>query len=909
MQKLTPMMAQYKAIKEQYSDAILMFRLGDFYEMFFEDALEASKILQITLTSRDKNSETKTPMCGIPYHAVDNYLGKLTRAGKKVAICDQVTAPDGKGIVQREVIRVVTPGTTFDSGILDEKSNNFIVALVGAKEGFGLAYCDVTTGEFKVTSAANGRDLEAEIAKVGPSECIMARELLEEPRVKALLANFKNTYTFAYTFGGDGEEFLKKHFGVQSLKIFGLEDEKLLNQVAAMLMSYLKETQKTDLGHVQKIVKYEARESMPLDRTLIRNLEIFQNNYDGKREGSLMWVMDHTLNAMGGRALRQAVLNPLIEKAAIEARLALVEKLVNNSSLLREVREEMGKIYDIERLLSRLSLGIGNARDLNALRVSLEVMPKVRTVIEGELGELSAEIENLDELCGLIAAAIREESPLSVRDGGMIASGYNPELDDLRNISTEGKTFIADLQAREAKRSGIGSLKVKFNKVFGYYIEISNANRGEVPEDYIRKQTLVNAERYITPELKEYEEKVLTAEDKIKELEYNLFHEVRMAVVEKMLVIQRTARTVGRLDMLASMAELAVSNNYCKPEISEGTGDGAELAIVGGRHPVVEVLVGRENFVGNDCKMGIFSEAKSGDSSQTEAENRATESCPRGQLLEGPGAERAPASEANFSLITGPNMGGKSTYLRQVALTVLMAQIGSFVPAKSARIGLVDRIFTRIGASDHMSRGESTFMVEMQEAAYILNNASERSLIILDEIGRGTSTYDGVSIAWAMMEYIHDTIGARTLFATHYHELIDLAEKLPKAENLSVAVRENEQEGVVFLYKIINGATDKSYGIEVAKLAGLNAEIVGRARGVLGQLESKHIKRMKGNPDQLGLFLEEKKDERIERVGLEVAEKPAESPLLIELKNLDINKMTPLEAMQKLSEMKEKNNN
>lgn len=890
MQKLTPMMAQYKAIKEQYSDAILMFRLGDFYEMFFEDALEASKILQITLTSRDKNSETKTPMCGIPYHAVDNYLGKLTRAGKKVAICDQVTAPDGKGIVQREVIRVVTPGTTFDSGILDDKANNFIAALVGAKEGFGLAYCDVTTGEFKVTSAANGRDLEAEIAKVGPSECIMARELLEEPRVKALLANFKNTYTFAYTFGGDGEEFLKKHFGVQSLKIFGLEDEKLLNQVAAMLMSYLKETQKTDLGHVQKIVKYEARESMPLDRTLIRNLEIFQNNYDGKREGSLMWVMDHTLNAMGGRALRQAVLNPLIEKAAIEARLALVEKLVNNSSLLREVREEMGKIYDIERLLSRLSLGIGNARDLNALRVSLEVMPKVRTVIEGELGELSAEIENLDELCGLIAAAIREESPLSVRDGGMIASGYNPELDDLRNISTEGKTFIADLQAREAKRSGIGSLKVKFNKVFGYYIEISNANRGEVPEDYIRKQTLVNAERYITPELKEYEEKVLTAEDKIKELEYNLFHEVRMAVVEKMLVIQRTARTVGRLDMLASMAELAVSNNYCKPEISEGTGDGAELAIVGGRHPVVEVLVGRENFVGNDSVMGVLERAEV----KKDDDSGATKSCPRGQI---------------FSLITGPNMGGKSTYLRQVALIVLMAQIGSFVPAKSARIGLVDRIFTRIGASDHMSRGESTFMVEMQEAAYILNNASERSLIILDEIGRGTSTYDGVSIAWAMMEYIHDTIGARTLFATHYHELIDLAEKLPKAENLSVAVRENEQEGVVFLYKIINGATDKSYGIEVAKLAGLNAEIVGRARGVLGQLESKHIKRMKGNPDQLGLFLEEKKDERIERVGLEVAEKPAESPLLIELKNLDINKMTPLEAMQKLSEMKEKNNN
>lgn len=878
MQKLTPMMAQYKAIKENFQDAILMFRLGDFYEMFFEDALTASKILQITLTSRDKNSETKTPMCGIPYHALDNYLGKLTKAGKKVAICDQVTSPDGTGIVQREVVRVVTPGTTFDNGILDEKSNNFIAALVGAKEGFALAQCDITTGEFKVTGAANGRELEAEMAKVSPSECIMARELLESAQMQEVFKNFKNTYTFPFEFKADGEEFLKEHFGVQSLKIFGLEGEKLLNQASATLMNYLKETQKTDLGHVQKIVKYEARESMALDRTLIRNLEIFQNNYDGKREGSLMWVMDHTLNAMGGRALRQAVLNPLMKKVEIERRLGLVEKLVNNSSLLREVREEMGKIYDIERLLSRLSLGIGNARDLNALRVSFEVLPKVKAVIASDLSELSEEIENLDELCVVIARAIREEAPLSVRDGGMIAEGYNAELDSLRNISTEGKTFIRELQEREAKRSGIGSLKVKFNKVFGYYIEISNSNRGAVPEDYIRKQTLVNAERYITPELKEYEEKVLTAEDRIKELEYNLFHEVRMAVVERIVAIQRTARAVGRLDMLASLAFLAVTNNYCKPEISEAK----EILIENGRHPVVEVLVGRENFVGNESAQGSAERALAS-----------------GAL----GAERT--MNPYFSLITGPNMGGKSTYLRQVALIVLMAQIGSFVPASKARIGLVDRIFTRIGASDHMSRGESTFMVEMQEAAFILNNASERSLIILDEIGRGTSTYDGVSIAWAMMEFIHDKLAARTLFATHYHELIDLAEKLSNAENLSVAVRENEKEGVVFLYKILKGATDKSYGIEVAKLAGLNGDIIGRARGVLGQLESKHIKRMRVNPDQLGMFMEEQK---VEREAQSVRE-TADSKFREELTSLDLNKMTPLEAMQKLHELKEKSNN
>lgn len=820
-------MAQYMKVKEQYPDSILMFRLGDFYEMFLGDALEASRILQITLTSRNKGSEDSTPMCGIPFHALDNYLPKLTKAGKKVAICDQVTAPNGKGIVEREVVRVVTPGTTFNENILESKANNYVGCIVIGEGRFGFAYCDITTGDFKTTEVT---DIYSELGRVSPAEII--GENIEK-------INFGCKFEFLTK--KNPSENLKMHFELQSLKAFGLEEKVLATKASSMLLEYLKETQKTEIKHVQKISFYDVSDFMPLDHACIRNLELFYTN-ENKKEGSLIWALDNTITPMGGRMIRNWLIAPLLKEEAVLERLNKVEFFVNDSSRLRAVRECLDKIYDIERLLSRLSLGTGNARDLIAMRDSLAVIPELAGLCPEE------ELYDFSELVELISRAINDEAPLSVRDGGMIKKGYHSELDELHCLSTEGKTFIKDLQEREAVRTGISSLKVRYNRVFGYYIEISKTNLSSVPEDYIRKQTLVNAERYITPELKEYEEKVLTAEDKIKTLEYELFYGVRMEVVKELVKIQKIARAVAEIDVLSTFAFNAANNNYCRPEIL----DNGEMEILNSRHPVVEKL--NRDFVPNDCVMG---------------------------------------DEKQFMLITGPNMGGKSTYLRQVALTVLMAQIGSFVPAESAKISLVDKIFTRVGANDNLSRGESTFMVEMQETAYILNNATARSLIILDEVGRGTSTYDGVSIAWAISEFIHDQIKAKTIFATHYHELIELAEKMPRACNLSVAVRENEREGVVFLYKIVEGGVDKSYGIEVAKLAGLPLDVVGRSRGVLAELESKHISRQKFNPDQISIFEREK-------AGISANEKK----IFEDIRGIDVNMLTPMEALQKLNEMK-----
>lgn len=839
-------MAQYKEIKSQYQDAILMFRLGDFYEMFFEDALEACKILQITLTARNKNGEDKIPMCGVPYHAVENYLLKLTRAGKKVALCDQVTQPNGKGIVQREVVRVVTPGTTFNENFLDQKSNNFISAIVYVGKQYGFAYGDLTTGEFRTTEFVNSTDLLNELNRINPAEFIGNADLIQ--KIKSINVT-KNLCAFPYEFSANAEEFLKKQFQVNSLKGFGLENRPAANQVIAMLLQYLQETQKTELKHIQKISFYEKSDFMQLDSNCIRNLELFYNSHDGKKEGSLIEVLDHTVNSMGGRLLRNWLLHPLLEAKKVSERLNKVEIFVKDSNLLREISETLMGIYDIERLLSRLSLGSGNARDLIAMKESLKIIPGLKDLISQVLPQISEELETFDELVDLIDQAIIEEPPLSLNDGGIIKKGYNDELDELLAISTEGKSYIKDLQTREIQRTGISSLKVKFNQVFGYYIEISKANLLQAPQDYIRKQTLVNAERFITPELKEYEEKVLNAQDRIVNLEYELFYKVRLEVVKEIVKIQKIAGIVAELDVLSSLAFLAVKNNYCKPEILEN----GDLEIIDGRHPVVEKVV--QDFIPNDCQFD---------------------------------------NERKFLMITGPNMGGKSTYLRQIALISLMAQIGSFVPAKSANLPIVDRIFTRVGASDNLARGESTFMVEMNETSAILNQATEKSLIILDEVGRGTSTYDGVSIAWAISEYLHDKIGAKTLFATHYHELIELAEKLPYAQNLSVAVRENEKEGVVFLYKIVAGGVDKSYGIEVAKLAGLPIEVVSRARGVLKEMEKRQVKNLKNSNDQISLFPER------ESAGL----KHPINKFLEELKQLNVENLTPLQALQKLDEIK-----
>ncbi len=866
------MMAQYRQIKAQYPDCILMYRLGDFYEMFFEDALEAAKILQITLTARNKNGENSAPMCGIPYHAVEGYLCKLTRAGKKVAICDQITEPTGKGIVQREVMRVVTPGTTFDENIIDGRANNYVACVAaegqpetGKETKFALAYADITTGEFRVTELIGYKKLEEELMRIGPAECVLGSELLA---VLNPLLQGKNIYLFPYDYSKEAGVELQKSFGVNSLQGFGLAGKKQATLATGMLFEYLKETQKTELKHIQKINYYETSEFMPMDQSLIRNLELFYTG-QGKKEGSLINILDQTVSPMGGRMLRNWLMHPLLEKIEIDKRLENVKKIAENSSLMRELRDSLGKIHDMERLLSRLSLGSGNARDLIAMRESLKVIPDLKNLIQVSFVEYFSALDELGGLVELIEKAIVDEPPHTVREGGMIKKGFNAELDELLGISTEGKGFIVDLQQREIQRTGINSLKVRFNGVFGYYIEISKANlaaadsrrhgalaSAAVPDDYTRKQTMVNAERFITPELKEYEDKVLNAEAGIKELEYELFYGVRMEVVKEILKIQRNAKVVAELDVLANLAYVAVKNNYCKPEIIEG----GEMEIKNGRHPVIEQLTFAKNFVPNDCSFD--------------------------------GARK-------FLLITGPNMGGKSTFLRQVALTVLLAQIGSYVPAERARISLVDRIFTRVGASDNLTRGESTFMVEMNETAFILNHATEKSLVILDEIGRGTSTYDGVSIAWAVMEFIHDKIGAKTLFATHYHELIELAEKLEKAGNLSVLVKENEKEGVVFLYKIVAGGVDKSYGIEVAKLAGLPVDLVSRARGVLSELENRHIRKTRVSPDQTGMF-EEQPGREHRRVS-EIENKLAE-----ELDKLDLNKMTPLEAMQKLHEMKGK---
>ncbi|MBL4695038.1 DNA mismatch repair protein MutS [Candidatus Gracilibacteria bacterium] len=835
MAKLTPMMAQYQEIKAQQQDCVLMFRLGDFYEMFFEDAVEAAEILQITLTARGK-SEDKIPMCGVPYHALDNYLAKLTRAGKKVAIAEQTTSPDGMGIVQREVARVVTPGTTFDHNILEQNANNYVAALVRGKSGFALAYSDVTTGEFRVSEYPESSDLEDEIMRLDLAEIICSEELAGSMR--DFLGKFSRLCVFPFLYAGSAERDLLQAFNLKSLVIFGLENRDLATRASGMLYAYLKETQKTDLKHIGKITYQERSDFMPLNEATVRNLELFYTTRGEKKFGTLISVLDQTMNSMGGRLLRKWLLHPLLEQSLIEARHDQVDKFVQNSSLLRQTRELLSKIYDIERLLSRLSLGSGGGRDLIAMKQSLQVVPELEALVNRGL-------QSLPELASLIGRAIKEDCPVLVRDGGVIADGYNQELDALRSLSSEGKSFIAELQRREIERTGINSLKVKFNKVFGYYIEISKNNLAAVPDDYIRKQTLVNAERYITPELKEYEEKVLSAEDKIKELEFELFYSVRMEVVKEISKLQALAREIAEVDVLSNFAFIAIKERFCRPQFGE------VFDLKNSRHPVVEKLFG--DFVPNDCEMN---------------------------------------SDANFLLITGPNMGGKSTYLRQVALTVLMAQIGSFVPCESAMMPIFDQIFTRVGASDNLSKGESTFMVEMQEVAYILNKATDRSLIILDEVGRGTSTYDGVSIAWAIVEHIHDEIGAKTLFATHYHELVELADSLACGKNLSVAVRENADEGVVFLYKIVEGAVDKSYGIEVAKLAGLPVGVVGRARGVLGELETKHIRRGVQSPGQMGMFREASSlDKKHKKV-------------IDGIKEMDTENMTPLQALGALDEIK-----
>jgi len=858
---MTPMMKQYQEAKRACPDALLLFRMGDFYELFYDDAKVAARTLNLALTSREKG-ENPVPMAGFPHHQLENYLGKLIAAGMRAAVCDQVEDPKkAQGLVRREVTRVVTPGTLTDDALLDPRQNNYLAA-VAPGEPVGLAWVDVSTGRF-VAAAFPPSQLADQLARIAPAECLLAEgpESLPAHLDGQMMVTRRPTWAFGQT---TGREALAKHFGTAGLEGFGFESDPADNQAiraAGAILDYLTETQRTSLEHLDRLTPYRVSGTLEIDEASRRSLEITRTIRGGRREGSLLAVLDQTITAMGSRLLAEWLANPLADAAAIDARLDGVAELVAEPALTAELRDMLRRVYDVERLLARITTGRSSPRDLSFLARTLRSLPAMKARLTARksrtLNQLEAEIDFCPDLRGRLESALVEECPLSSRDGGFMRDGYHGELDALRELAHGGKQWIARYQAQEVQRTGIPNLKVGYNKVFGYYLEVTNAHQEKVPAEYVRKQTVKNAERYITPELKEYEEKVLTADEKSKELEHELYLELREAVLAARRRLQGTAAVLARIDVLASLAELARQRNYCRPRIV----DEPVLRIVDGRHPVLDVVEPEGTFVPNDAELG-------GDS---------------GTIL----------------LITGPNMAGKSTYIRQVALIALMAQMGSFVPAREATIGIADRIFARVGASDELFRGQSTFMVEMTETARILNTATSRSLVILDEIGRGTSTYDGISLAWSVAEQLHEQIGCRTLFATHYHELTDLAGSLPRVKNLNVAVREWQDE-VVFLHKIVEGAADKSYGIHVARLAGVPRAVVERAKDVLAQLENEHVDalgRVKIARQRLG---SKKSDLQLTLFG------PADHPLLEEIRQVDVNGTAPLEALRLVQQWQEK---
>lgn len=870
MSDLTPLMNQYREIKRRYLDSILLFRMGDFYEMFDQDAVTASKVLDITLTARNKSKGIETPLCGFPYHAADGYIAKLIRHGFKVAVCEQVEDPKlAKGIVRREVIRVVTPGTVLDASILDAKDNNYLAAVYPANDIIGLALLDISTGDFiaaESPASSSLAEVDSILSRFTPREFVLPNGRGDASGLLKTLYQYSRVINHAddWTFDPDtARRILLEHFKVSSLDGFGVGDFTHGIAAAGAALRYIQESQKTELSNIRGIKPFRLSGSMILDATCQRNLELVKNTFDGTGRGALISVLDHTETAMGGRRLRQWLLNPLLDTDEINARLDAVVELKSDPVRLAELKRALGRVHDLERLISRATLGAGNARDLLALKRSFSALPDIKGMIQGPSSRLlSNMINNWDDLSDiyrLIDAAINDDPPYGLREGRLIKKGYSPELDALRLISSEGKGFIASIEQRERERTGISSLKVSYNKVFGYYIEVTKANLQAVPGDYIRKQTLTNAERFITQELKDYEEKVLGAEEKILDLEYRLFNDVRQEVASHIVRIQDMAGRIGLLDCLCSLAEVAQKNNYTRPVVNNGD----IIRIAEGRHPVIE-LVSEERFVPNDTFL----------------------TCSDNQMI----------------IITGPNMAGKSTYMRQVALIVIMAQMGSLVPAGEAEIGIVDRVFTRVGASDFLARGQSTFMVEMNETADILHNATKRSLIVLDEIGRGTSTFDGMSIAWAVAEYIHDKIGARTLFATHYHELTDLALTLPRVKNYTVAVKE-WGDRIIFLRRVIKGGADKSYGIQVARLAGLPLDLISRAKEVLSNLEKAEFDEH-GRPAAAGKDI--RSDAGLEQdMQLRIFGR-ADAGLAAEIRALDLDAMTPIEALNKLLELKKK---
>lgn len=875
MSQLTPMMEQYLKIKEKYRDAILFFRLGDFYEMFFEDAQIAARVLDIALTARNKGGGEKAPMAGVPYHSADSYIARLIDQGYKVAICEQLEDPaEADGLVERDVVRVITPGTIVESDILSDKDNNYLAAIVIYHDNLGFSYIDISTGEFYVTeiSLDNIDKLWDELDRIQPREIISADSLLEKKDFQLFCERNKVLVNELKGIKANGaEEILLAHFQVNSLSIYGLEDSSAALLAAGEVLNFVQETQKRTLKHIDRLSFYNLSDFMILDTATRRNLELTTSLRDNKKQGTLLQVLDKTLTSMGGRMLKKWINQPLINKRMIEERLDAIEELKENFILLQAIRSNIDGIYDLERILSRITYGSANARDLTALSYSLDKLPTLRKNLSllstDFFAKINKDFDTLEDITALLEKAIVDEPPLSIREGGIIRDGYNAELDELREIMRNGRQWITNLQASERERTGISSLKVGYNKIFGYYIEVTKANLDRVPEDYTRKQTLANSERYITPALKEMENRILSAEERINDLEYELFLEVREFIEINIERVRKAASIVALIDVISTLTLVAVENNYTKPIISEDM----VIEIKEGRHPVVEKMV-NDKFVPNDTYLDQDSH--------------------------------------RFLIITGPNMSGKSTYMRQVALIVLMAQIGSFVPASSARIGLVDRIFTRIGASDNLSTGQSTFMVEMNEVANILNNASARSLIILDEVGRGTSTYDGLSIAWAVSEYICDPakIGARTLFATHYHELTRLEEDKPGIKNYNVLVEENE-EGIHFLHKIVPGKASESYGIEVAKLAGLPAEIIEKANDILQELENNNKEIIqeeyndRARDRQEDIEIKEKSNRQL--ALFEANSNKVEDKIIEKLLNKNLLNITPLEAMNFLYQLQE----
>ncbi len=876
MAGMTPMMLQYVETKKQYNDCILFYRLGDFYEMFFEDAKLVSKELELTLTGKDCGLEERAPMCGVPYHAVDGYLTKLVSKGYKVAICEQVEdAKFAKGLVRREVTRIVTPGTNLNLQTMEESKNNYIMCIAHFPNKIGIAVSDVTTGDFYMTEADGISKLTDELYKYMPTEIICNDTFLMsgfdvtdlKDRLKIAVYSLKSWY-----FDEDGcRRCLLEHFKVDTLAGLGIEDFPSGLIASGALMQYLLETQKTQLSHITHITPYLSSRFMLLDSSTRRNLELTETLREKHKRGSLLWVLDKTKTAMGARQLRNDIEQPLLDINEINDRLDTIEQLCKNTVSRDEIREYLNPIYDMERLLGKVSYKSANPKDLIAFANSMEMLPHIKTVL-GEfdaklLHSINTQIDSLEDLFILIKNSICEEPPLLIREGGIIKEGFDKDIDHLRKAKTDGKNWLAQLEEEDRARTGIKNLKIKYNKVFGYYFEVTNSFKNLVPSDYMRKQTLVNAERYTTPRLKELEDTILNAEEKLNTLEYNLFCKIRDTIAAQLERIQKTAKAIARLDVFVSLSVVAEQNHYVRPTLN----DKGVIDIKDGRHPVVEKMINHDMFVANDTFLNN--------------------------------------NKHCITVITGPNMAGKSTYMRQSALIVLMAQLGSFVPAKSADIGIVDRIFTRVGASDDLASGQSTFMVEMNEVANILRNATSKSLLVLDEIGRGTSTFDGLSIAWAVIEHISNKkiLGAKTLFATHYHELTELEGKMNNVNNYCIAVKEKGDD-IVFLRKIVKGGADRSYGIQVAKLAGVPDMVIDRAKEIAEQLSDNDITE-KIQSITVDLKSEKRKVKHYDDVDLgqmSLFDTVKDEDIINEIKEIDISNLTPLDALNTLYRLQNK---